>query len=202
MGIKYCPWGKKNDMIKLAQDEGLENYSQLNKSELCRCLNKHFIGKEKIYAPEKYLKGLTLDEKINRLKQIQESHKKNNKNSYKPPKSDFDNNGNRKKTKKSKYTKAFEEMYPNVDGLDETAEATGIPLDILEKVYKKGLAAWRGGHHRPGATQQQWGYARVYSFIMKGCTYYNPDHKLVEEAMKRSKKAKKHWDSVEKMCNK
>ena len=29
------------------------------------------------------------------------------------------------------------------------------------------MAAWKGGH-RPGATQQQWAFARVNSFITKG----------------------------------
>jgi hypothetical protein len=85
--------------------------------------------------------------------------------------------------------------------LQEIAKVTGIPLDILKKVYDKGLAAWRTGH-RPGATQGQWAYARVYSFVVKGCTHYNPDHKLVEEAKNRSAKAKAFWQNLPCFCHK
>lgn len=52
-------------------------------------------------------------------------------------------------------------------GLKKKAEKSGMPLGILRKVYNRGMAAWKSGH-RPGATQQQWGYARVNSFITKG----------------------------------
>jgi outer membrane biosynthesis protein TonB len=92
-------------------------------------------------------------------------------------------------------------MFPEAKTLQEKSQATGIPLDILQKVYDKGLAAWRTGH-RPGATQGQWANARVHSFIMKGCTFYFPDHKLAAEAMQRSQKAKKHWNNVTCICKK
>ena len=52
-------------------------------------------------------------------------------------------------------------------GLKKKAEKSGMPLGILRKVYNRGMAAWKSGH-RPGATQQQWGFARVNSFITKG----------------------------------
>jgi hypothetical protein len=48
------------------------------------------------------------------------------------------------------------------------------------------MAAWRTGH-RPGATQQQWGYARVSSFLLKGKTAKTADADLVEKAKKTSK---------------
>ena len=57
--------------------------------------------------------------------------------------------------------------------LDETIKAvqnkakkTGMPYSILKQVYNRGMAAWKGGH-RPGATQQQWAFARVNSFVTK-----------------------------------
>jgi hypothetical protein len=43
------------------------------------------------------------------------------------------------------------------------------------------MAAWRTGH-RPGATEQQWGYARVYSFLLKGKTYYTADADLANKS--------------------
>ena len=46
------------------------------------------------------------------------------------------------------------------------AEKSGMPAGILRKVYNRGVAAWRTGH-RPGTTPQQWGLARVNSFVTK-----------------------------------
>jgi hypothetical protein len=51
-------------------------------------------------------------------------------------------------------------------GLKKKAEETGVPMEFLRIIMRRGLAAWKTGH-RPGATQQQWGYARVNSFLTK-----------------------------------
>ena len=52
------------------------------------------------------------------------------------------------------------------EGLKKKAEKSGMPLGILRQVYNRGIAAWKTGH-RPGTTPQQWGFARVNSFITK-----------------------------------
>lgn len=72
-------------------------------------------------------------------------------------------------------------------GINEAAEAalskkaseSGVSVGTLRKVYKRGVAAWRTGH-RPGTTPQQWGLARVNSFITKGKTYHTADKDLRE----------------------
>lgn len=51
-------------------------------------------------------------------------------------------------------------------GLKKKAEETGVPIGIIRAVARRGLAAWKTGH-RPGATQQQWAYSRVNSFLTK-----------------------------------
>ena len=51
--------------------------------------------------------------------------------------------------------------------LQKKADKSGMPLSILKKVYDRGVAAWRTGH-RPGTNPQQWGLARVNSFVTKG----------------------------------
>jgi len=56
--------------------------------------------------------------------------------------------------------------YEEIKGLRKKAEKSGMPYGILKKVYDRGMAAWRGGH-RPGASQQQWAFARVNSFVTK-----------------------------------
>ena len=57
-------------------------------------------------------------------------------------------------------------VFEQIEGLKNKAEKSGMPYGILKKVYDRGMAAWRGGH-RPGASQQQWAFARVNSFITK-----------------------------------
>lgn len=94
--------------------------------------------------------------------------------------------------KTSKHTKSYHELYGDKEkknesllneeeqstdrsaidddaietGLKTKSEETGVPIGILRAVMRRGLAAWKTGH-RPGANQQQWGYARVNSFLTK-----------------------------------
>ena len=62
-------------------------------------------------------------------------------------------------------------------------QKTGIPVRISTEVLRKGLAAYRRGH-RPGMSAHGWAHARLTSFVMRGCTHYNPDHLLVAAAKK------------------
>lgn len=158
---------------------------------------KHYI-KSQEFSPKKYYAGLSTEEAKLRKKEITKGKKTSHKDksAYKGFKTDIG-----KKTKPSTYTKMFHEKFPDIHSLSQISKATGIPSDIIKKVYNKGLAAWRTGH-RPGATQGQWGYARVYSFVLKGCTYYSPDNTLVKEAKERSEKAKEHWKKMRCVCPK
>ena len=52
-------------------------------------------------------------------------------------------------------------------GLKKKADDTGVPIGILRIIMRRGMAAWKSGH-RPGAGQEQWGYARVNAFLTKG----------------------------------
>jgi len=93
------------------------------------------------------------------------------------------------KTKPSKFTKKFKQMYGEAGwkavketyqmsrglnemsaavkkGLQKKAKKSGMPFGVLKQVFNRGMAAWKTGH-RPGATQQQWAYARVNSFTTK-----------------------------------
>jgi len=65
-------------------------------------------------------------------------------------------------------------------GLAAKASKSGISIGTLRKVYRRGVAAWNSGH-RPGTTPQQWGMARVNSYIGKGKgTYHGADKDLHE----------------------
>jgi hypothetical protein len=74
---------------------------------------------------------------------------------------------------------------PDIEkALKKKVEETGVDLDILRVVMRRGMAAWKAGH-RPGATQEQWGYARIASFVTKGPTYKTTDSDMAEVAKKR-----------------
>jgi Family of unknown function (DUF5824) len=52
--------------------------------------------------------------------------------------------------------------------------------DALRKSFSKGLAAWKSGGHRPGASPQNWAVARVNSLVVGGKTSWTADKKLFE----------------------
>ena len=120
--------------------------------------------------PKKYYKTLSKSEKEKRAAHFakQDYKKSDGDKDYKPAPGDKG-----AKTKTSKFTKKFKQMYGEVNqidekikGLENKAKKTGMPYGILKKVYDRGMAAWKGGH-RPGTTQQQWAFARVNSFVTK-----------------------------------
>ena len=79
--------------------------------------------------------------------------------------------------------------FPNARSLQEKAAATGVPVRYLKESYDRGMAAWRTGH-RPGATQEQWGYARVHSLLLCGKTYRTTDSDIARRASQTSKSAR------------
>ena len=88
----------------------------------------------------------------------------------------------------STYEQAFDELLEN-EGLKKKAAKSGISYGTLKKVYNRGMAAWRTGH-RPGTTPQQWGMARVNSYIGKGKgTYYGADSDLSGKGKKKKKES-------------
>jgi hypothetical protein len=83
--------------------------------------------------------------------------------------------------------KEIEELSEN-EALKKKAAKSGISYGTLKKVFNRGMAAWKSGH-RPGTTPQQWGHARVNSYITKGKgTYYGADSDLSGKGKKKDKK--------------
>jgi len=73
------------------------------------------------------------------------------------------------------------ELDEKIQGLVNKAEKSGMPYSILKKVYDRGLAAFKTGH-RPGATAQQWAFARVNSFTTKSAgTWGKADKDLAKQ---------------------
>ena len=163
------------------------------KSELITRV-KNYLKKYK-FAP-RYLRGLTPEEKFIkkfeiRYYQLLERNKGVKSYVYTPT----DKKITDKKT--SPYTQRWNRLYPDSTTLEDKSKISGVPLSILKQVYNRGMAAWRGSSHRPGATQQQWGIARVNSFLLCGKTWKFPDHLLVRESLK-SPKVVKFWQKCPK----
>ena len=68
---------------------------------------------------------------------------------------------------KNRQTEEYELSEDATAALQKKADKSGVSLGILRQVYNRGMAAWKTGH-RPGATQQQWAFARVNSFLTGG----------------------------------
>ena len=100
------------------------------------------------------------------------------------------------RTRRSSYTTRWNRLFPEARSLEAKAAATGVSVEILRESYNRGLAAWRTGH-RPGATQQQWGYARVHSFLLCGKTARSTDADLRVSAIETSASARKWFASVD-----
>jgi len=145
------------------------------------------MAKTRKLYPLRYFSGLTKIQKTMRNREI----KKFGSMHWKDPKAyvgfKTDKYGKRKT---SNYTQKFRKLFPDAKSLKEKAQATGVPEHYLRESYNRGLAAWRTGH-RPGATEQQWGYARVHSLLMCGKTRYTADADIVKRAKSKSMKAKK-----------
>lgn len=71
---------------------------------------------------------------------------------------------------------------PDIEtALKKKSEESGIAIGILRAVMRRGMGAWNSSHYA-GATQEQWGYARVNSFIEKGeGTWGKADADLAKE---------------------
>jgi hypothetical protein len=139
-----------------------------------------------MYAPRRYFSGLSKTQKKAKIKEMKHfgAYGSRDPRAYTGFKTDT-----YVKSKTSNYTRRFKKQYPDALSLEEKAKATGIPLRFLRTVYNRGMAAWRTGH-RPGATEQQWGYARVHSFVLKGKTYHTADSDVAKkvEAYLKSRK--------------
>src|SRR5210317_2227257 len=73
-----------------------------------------------------------------------------------------------------------------IAGLQKKVDKSGMPYSILKQVYDRGMAAWKSGH-RPGASQQQWAFARVNSFITKSSGTWGGADKDLAAKVKGSK---------------
>lgn len=193
---------QKNTILNKDTNRCVKKSGKIGKKIIDTIKKDKLLKKSKVYAPKKYFEGLNYTQSKKRLERIKKGSKmrSNNPKAYKEFETDY-NKGKRIKTKQSGYTKQWKQYFPKANSLKQKSKVSGVPLKYIKKVYDKGLAAWRTGH-RPGANPQQWGYARVHSFLVKGKTYYTTDSYLAKEVISVSPKAKKWFNSIEGLCDK
>jgi len=72
-------------------------------------------------------------------------------------------------TNKNRFNKKYGQPLDQSNSLTKIAKLTGIKRSALQKIYNKGIGAFKtAGPSRPNMTRQQWAYARVYSSVMGG----------------------------------
>ena len=96
------------------------------------------------------------------------------------------------------------ESYIQEDAADKSlakkADKSGMPQGVLKQVYNRGVAAWKTGH-RPGTTPEQWGHARVNSFITKSSgTWGKADKDLAAKVRKEEVELEEKY-KITKMYN-
>jgi len=178
MFVKEFPL-KSEEALEFGTDKSANKYKKdtpgqsVNEAfeEMFEAAQDPDIKDKKGTQPAVYYKGLKKSTKDKRDAHFKKGAKMDDDNpaAYKPAPGDAT-----AETKPSKHTKKFKQMYGESiqldekanEGLKNKAEKSGMPYGILKKVYDRGIAAWRTGH-RPGTTPQQWGMARVNSFVTK-----------------------------------
>lgn len=156
---------------------------------------KRKTRRQGILWPRKYYRGLSPKKKAEREKEIKKfgaMHWRDPK-AYEGFKTDEDII-----SRPSSYTEQWDRKFPGKKSFKEREEATGVDAELLKESFNRGMAAWRTGH-RPGATQQQWGWARVSSLLCKGKTAHTTDYDLMRKAIARSEKAKE-WYAPDDPC--
>lgn len=164
--------------------ELLKTYEDLYEKEDKDIKDREGTQPAKYYAKDAEGDAMSKSTKQARARHFEKGAKKDDDDdsAYKPAPGDKS-----AKTKPSKYTQKMKKKFPDLykEELEEDAdkslakksEKSGISVGILKQVYKRGVAAWRTGH-RPGTTPEQWGHARVNSFITGGKTRTTADADL------------------------
>ena len=92
-------------------------------------------------------------------------------------------------TNKQKYNKKYGFPAGESHSLNDIAKKTKIKKSVLQKVYNRGVGAWKNnpgsirlksGKKGPGPRsakmgKEQWAMARIYSFVMGGKTQKTTD---------------------------
>lgn len=144
------------------------------------------------HIPEKYLAGLSPSQRTRRIEELGRSRDAYGTGDWSELPSD---RTARKKglVKLSAYRRVAMARGFDISQVEDLADMAARALEYytgaaersdvqkltqgLEKVYSKGLAAWKSGGHRPGASARNWADARVASVLVGGKAAWTADKK-------------------------
>jgi hypothetical protein len=195
--------GSLNQQITFNKGDDTEYAAKMEKvrKEVYRQLGREDLLEAKP-GPDAYMTGLDDETEAKKKEQMKKQAAKadDDDSAYKEMPGDKEAR-EQGKVKTSKHTKTYHELYgESIDeakkqstdrspiddegietGLKKKADETGVPIGILRAVMRRGMAAWKTGH-RPGTSEQQWGYARCNSFLTKqDGTWGGADKDLAKE---------------------
>jgi len=94
-------------------------------------------------------------------------------------------------TNKMKFNRRYGQADNKSNSKSIISKKTGISMSILDKVYDRGMGAYRSNPSsvRPSVkSPQQWAMARVYSFAVGGTTRRTADKDLWDKHKKSKRK--------------
>ena len=90
-------------------------------------------------------------------------------------------------TYKQKFNKRYNQPLDKSNSLADIARLTGIKKSALQKIYNKGIGAFKtAGPSRPNMKKEQWAMARVYASVSRGSKSSKVDAKELREGRKKS----------------
>lgn len=89
-------------------------------------------------------------------------------------------------TYKERFNKKYGQPKDTSNSLAKIARLTGIKKSALQKIYNKGIGAFKtAGPSRPNMKKEQWAMARVYASITPGSKSSKVDAKELKEGRKK-----------------
>jgi len=118
----------------------------------------------------KYLKGLTVKQKIEKTKNIKETKKLFESGKKKEAAELAKKRPTTKQTKQSTYTTQIKKMHPGIKpNTKDFQDKTGIPLKAQREIVDRGKGAFlTAGSRASVSSPDSWGIARLYAFYIKG----------------------------------
>lgn len=117
----------------------------------------------------KYLKGLSIKEKIDKKKNIKETRKLFELGKKDEAAKLAKKRPTIKQTKQSTFTEQIKKKFPNIKpNTKDFEDKTGIPLKAQREIIDRGKAAFLTSGSRPQiSSPTQWGVARLYAYYIK-----------------------------------
>ena len=91
-------------------------------------------------------------------------------------------------TNKQKFNMKYKQPKNQGNSKKDISKLTGIPMKILDEVFDRGVGAYKTNPQsvRPSVkSPEQWGFGRIYAFVMKGKTYKTADKDLADKLRKK-----------------